>query len=649
VRTVVDILNLQPGAVAPSDITLDGRIENPIGITNIRNQRGNVLADPDADVELIRTNEIHIEATGGSIGTVGGDANGAVGSTPRTPLAVELVRFQDATAPQLTPSMAPDTIFEPDLTAEATGDTVLDLYYMDRADDDLGGDFSQTAVIRKITAGDDVSVVVNDMREGIGETGLGVVTVADRGSTVDLRTVANHFRPDDVPGPDYANILRAFGTDFVEIDSTWVFSEVRAGDDIDIGHVTTTAAFGEPRSYATTSIGGTPYGATVTPETPNTTVNLVVNTDVAWTGGSSDDGVPQIFLTTNGDITATELIGDMLVGHIHSTAGDVTLISGRRILDADGLPTIDVTGVNITMTAGAVTPDTPNPTLGGIGTPTDFLEINVDRNNGTGVLNAFDTNAPSNGGIWISELVGDFKVDTVQSKADVSLRTVDGSIVDARNAGAGDDDANILARSVFLDANGVGAEHRRRWKRPGDRFGARAATASQGYVGLEAQERIHLTETAGALRLLLAHTYCGDIHITVRDSADSGENLELLHSGTVRFAESNNTAPGNHPDAPRVVPRGQIFAERGSIRLLVGDDVMLDANSEILAAGSIDIYGDVSATNGQIDPFANADPGWGTNMVLRGRIIAGADVTPGSPIGGQPVGTAIPTFTAPQY
>jgi hypothetical protein len=142
---------------------------------------------------------------------------------------------------------------------------------------------------------------------------------------------------------------------------------------------------------------------------PETTVHFIVNTDVAWTGGSSDDGVPQIFLTTNGNITATELVGDMLVGHIHSTEGNVTLVSGRRILDADGLPTIDVTGDHITLISGAVTPETPNPTLGGIGTPDDFLEINVDRNNGTGVLNAFDTNAPSNGGIWISELIGSLK------------------------------------------------------------------------------------------------------------------------------------------------------------------------------------------------------------------------------------------------
>ena len=41
----------------------------------------------------------------------------------------------------------------------------------------------------------------------------------------------------------------------------WVFNNVRAGDDVDIGHVSTDAAFGEARSYATTSIGGTPYGA----------------------------------------------------------------------------------------------------------------------------------------------------------------------------------------------------------------------------------------------------------------------------------------------------------------------------------------------------------------------------------------------------
>ena len=41
--------------------------------------------------------------------------------------------------------------------------------------------------------------------------------------------------------------------------------------------------------------------------------------------GSPPDGTPQIFLTTNGEIIADELIGNMLVGHVHSTENDVTL------------------------------------------------------------------------------------------------------------------------------------------------------------------------------------------------------------------------------------------------------------------------------------------------------------------------------------
>ena len=115
--------------------------------------------------------------------------------------------------------------------------------------------------------------------------------------------------------------------------STYTFLAVRAGDDIDIGHVNTTAyvrraaQLPRPRRSA-----GPPYGASASRRTyPDTTVNFVINTDVDWAGGTSEpDGIEQIFLTTNGNITATELIGDMLVGHIHSTAGDVSLFSGAR-------------------------------------------------------------------------------------------------------------------------------------------------------------------------------------------------------------------------------------------------------------------------------------------------------------------------------
>src|SRR5262249_50129693 len=153
----------------------------------------------------------------------------------------------------------------------------------------------------------------------------------------------DHFSPDVTGISLYNFVRRSLGTEYDEVDSTYTFTAVRAGDDIDIGHVTTTSLYtgDEPRSYRTTSIGGTPYGADVVVDTPDTTINFIVNTDVAWTGGTPPDGTPQIFLTTNGNITATELKGDMLVGHIHSTLGNVILSSPQKILDADGLPTVD--------------------------------------------------------------------------------------------------------------------------------------------------------------------------------------------------------------------------------------------------------------------------------------------------------------------
>src|SRR5690606_22818556 len=134
----------------------------------------------------------------------------------------------------------------------------------------------------------------------------------------------------------------------------------------------------------------------------------------------------------------------------------------------------------------------------------------------------------------------------------------------------------------------------------------------------------------------------------VRESSDLDEDLLLLQSGQTLFAEDGSTSPGNHADSPRIVPNGQIFAEGGSVTLLVGDDVNLHQNSEILAAEGIAVYGDANATDGvlsSVDP----DAGYGTNMLLRGRIIAGADVTPGSQSGGSPVGTAAPTLTAPVH
>jgi len=682
VRTTVDILNIIDDDVTPSDIYLNGFIENPIGITTVRNERGSILSD--ADHEVIRTSEIDLNADGGSIGYVGdddtsgalpygGDANAVSSTGDRTPIHVELVRWTDSADPELTPSITAGMTFEPDIEADADGDVVLDLSYFDAADGLLGGDLSQDAVIRHIRAGDDVSIVVNDMREIVDPGEVPGLTVADRGTSVDLRLVRNHFRPDENPGPAYGAILRGTNQDIdqskiFEIDSNWYFDDLRAGDDIDVGHITTVSGFvgDEPRTYDTTSIAGSQYGASVTSVAPDTTVNLFLVLDAAWADGEVNNltEIEQIFVTTNGNIEIEELIGDMPVGHVHSVAGDVTLRSGARIVDADGRVTVDVQGENITLRSGVPTGETPTPEVGGIGSAADFLEINVDRNDNGGKLDAYENTASgSHDGIFIDELTGNLRVGIVTTVENVGLRTVAGSIVDADDELA----ADVIGQTIDIDANGIGAsigefgndldiDSNLLITEP-DFFGDTerdAALSDTGLddVSLEAYGSIYLSETDGALRLALAHSFVGNIRLTVRESADLDEHLYVIERGSAQFAESNVRDPGGQTDDLREFNNGTIFAESGSVTLYVGDSIAFDPNADILAANGINIFGDANYQNG-MDLIADPDPDHGATMILRGRIIAGADVTPGNDgvneTGDNALGTAIPTYTAPVY
>jgi len=377
-RTILEIKNLQPGNEDDSNIILDGHIENAIGVTRIRNERGNIHVGSDGGIELIRTNELDLDAITGSIGQ----------QDTRLPISVELVKFKDRA----------NTTWDIKATADAHGDVVMDLTANRRTG--VAGDFE--VPIQCITAGDDVDLVINDSKEGNDLSDIGGVTVnlynpeADGSLNgplpPDSKDYFTHFRPDGTDA-GLENIRRAFGITTTDIDSTYNFQEVRAGDDIDIGHITTESEYSsdEPMSYNLIQITladdnddhvlEVSVASDLVP-VPDKIVNFNINTDVDWPGGMSElDGIEQIFLTTNGNIEATELIGDMLVGHIHSTDGDVTLKSPRKILDADSAPMIDVTGVNITMSSGMPTSETPSPDRGGIGDTNDYLEINVDRNN----------------------------------------------------------------------------------------------------------------------------------------------------------------------------------------------------------------------------------------------------------------------------
>jgi len=85
-----------------------------------------------------------------------------------------------------------------------------------------------------------------------------------------------------------------------------------------------------------------------------------------------------------------------------------------------------------------------------------------------GVLNATDTASATTAyvtlsppfdpagvgtfGVFLTETLGDMKVDTVHSKGNASLATVAGSIVDARSGGAGLDIAGVIGNTIDLYA-----------------------------------------------------------------------------------------------------------------------------------------------------------------------------------------------------
>lgn len=665
-KTVV----LVASGAAASDIVLDGAINNPIGRTEVTNANGSIWSDagswtvgcavgsacglgiestgvdadhvaifavtaPDADVELVRTNILRLDAPLGSIGRQAPAAVGVDGfaTTGRVGVAAELVRFRDEA----------NVLFDADVIAQAAGNLVLDLTFLERS---LAVAAASLAwLVDTLHAGDDIDVIVRDPVQGTNLGDAGDVTVnlynpangalipSGAGGTTSFTDARSgvyvvHFRPDYAPGDGLTRILRAFGTDRAFTDSLVTFGDlgalrgdVRAGDTLDVRHDETGAVV-DFLVHTDVDSGTLPYPA------------------------AADDDAAQIFLRTNGSIVDHELIGDLRAGHVHSTGDDVTLVSPRRIVDADTLPTIDVTGVNLTLTASVPTMvGGTSGVLGGVGLPDDFLETNVDvLNAATGAIVVTDIAAASTLGVFLDELTGALRVDLVRTHADVSLRTVGGSILDRQQGtNLGDTAADVIAQTIALDANGTGADV----GEASDDLDIDSQCAASafgtacgaGTVGVEATRHVYLAETDADLRLVLAHASTGDIRITVRETTDTDEHLFLLASGTVRFAESDARAPGLDPDAPRSVPNGTIFAEAGSVTLRVGDNVDTHAHSQILANLFIDVYGD--ATAAALLP-ADLDPSFGTTVTLRGRIIADCVVTSGDPIGTCAPSTANP-------
>ena len=558
----VDVQKIQrDGDVRRSDadIVVDGSIINPIGWTRILTTDGDIRSGSNS--AWIETNVADLEATRGSVG----DAAAAR-------LHVRLVQSINRGD---RPATSDDTLRTVRLFVTAGVDTYLYLQAADRVNP-TSSPLPTTALpvgIDAVVAGRHADLVLAD---SVRQEGTSLV--AETRVRVDKephdQNYSSHFRPDGADS--YRDPAAYLGTDSVSIDSTWTFERTASLAVRVLGThpLTGLAAFGLNRTLTAFPTAGTPGLTAGTPGADGNIIVADVQGDANWTtsgsaglatpvttlvGFTDVTGLGHLDTSVDGDVTLTEVAGDLRAGMIRSRGGDVLLTSrlggivdaptGADAAASAGDFGADVVGVNVTLFSP----------LGGVGGTTNFLEIDSSNADGT-LLNGVVT-IDALASIYLTEVDGlaasvdDLRLDTVISRTgDVTLTTRAGSILDARNGGAGDDAWNIQGRSIDLDANGGSI---------GDALGLNdleidssvSGPFASNDVGLEASGSIFVTETDSYLRLVLAHAESGNIRLTVRETAAAtDEDLYLIQAGSVRFSESG-------PDSPRNVPHGMIFAD----------------------------------------------------------------------------------------
>ncbi|HZX96879.1 MAG TPA: hypothetical protein VFE90_20330, partial [Myxococcales bacterium] len=162
--------------------------------------------------------------------------------------------------------------------------------------------------------------------------------------------------------------------------------------------------------------------------------NLIANTDLL--------GLGQVDVLTNGDIGIVETAGDLRVGTIQSTAGDVSLATSGAsgsILDTNPaggtVPSVIGNGVQLSAANGAV------------GVLDNALEIDSSHQAPGRVR------VVARDGVFVTETQGDLNLDAVASQhSDVLLATLSGSMLDA----AADVQAEIQGANIDLIAKGGG-------------------------------------------------------------------------------------------------------------------------------------------------------------------------------------------------
>ncbi len=562
IATTIDIQNLDPAPAQGIGILLTGLIDNPIGITKLSTSGGGIYSQNFRQRQgVVRTNRLEIDAFTDAGGTT---PNGKdripvdiVESTGRPARLLVSARNDINVGLQALQRGAPSSGF---VSTSDSLDSVFDAF--NRADIMLLGGLLQRTVPSSTNLGIQV-FETNRVTEPASAPAPTSPATSPR-----TTPVTDHFRVSSANSTGLP--VSIFGTGNTSIDVTYSLGFVQAGKSINI--------------YKDDPV--------------SSRVNIVSQTNLPFVTQGAIDA------KTNGFIRLSEAAGDMAIGQVQSTDGDVSLTALLGSLYDFGRDTQpDAIGVNVTLIAKGQGNGQLN--LGEIGDASKSFDIDSSSPR-SGLVNA-----NAYGEIFLTEvddldgLDDDYlNVGLIKSEQrSVTLVTQHGGIFDAANDFAADvigNDITLLAKVAAVGSDGIGQPNNDLEIDTGVQTEP-LAIMSRGFLIAHSNGAIRITETANELFVYdVAGTDSStrpDVYLTVRDDATRNNNLKL----------------------GRIVSLfGNEFTESGSILarnlvLTAGDDVFVAVGDTINAQQMVTI-----AT----DPAAGDPDAFGGTIKIENRIVA---------------------------
>ena len=409
-----------------------------------------------------------------------------------------------------------------DLDVLATGDVQLDVQGLIREKGKTQFDLYDGNVV-----GNNVNMT---LRDALVQTTVdpNVSYLVDVTETHPIQTtpVENRFRPAQ---PGLASLttldLGVFGVGSTKADASYEFDKVQAAGNINI-------------------VG----------QSSGKKVNLDADTNLLGNG--------KIDVNTNGNIDLAETVGDLRVGLITSTGGNVILASnGANIVDADNEAAADAVGNNVTILAP----------LGSIGTPANPLDIN------SSAISTSEVNGHALNNIDVVETAGNLNTGIIKAaNGNATLATLNGSIVDAHN----DAPVNVSGKNISLTAKGAPSV------RVGE-VGDPLEICATGVVSLVAAGGTNVHNACSGLKIQLVQTNLGAVSISSIGMIELVEGAIVEGIGGIDLAAETDV---KFASTSRVLSAGPINvrAGRGANDGAPGAQVIIDGDIQALR---LDVFG----------------------------------------------------------